>query len=233
MARRIGLAVALVGDPDLLVLDEPTSGLDPIGTREVKDLIKALSARGKTVLLSSHLLADVEDACHRIAILYGGQLRALGTTADLLARDERLQIELDRPKDEEKLRALEAAARDAGGGSVSIGPPSDRLEAFFLRVIGKARSEGLETGGARSGGAVAAFLGGVAKPVSMAPIPTSAPLLPSAPVLPSPPLPREAAGGGDAPRVERLAQPADEPKPAGDSTKTKAVLDRLLGGGSS
>ena len=66
MARRIGLAQALINDPDLVMLDEPTSGLDPLGTRQVKDLILTLARRGKTVLLSSHLLADVEDVCDRI-----------------------------------------------------------------------------------------------------------------------------------------------------------------------
>src|SRR5437899_5816418 len=63
MQRRIGLAQALINDPDLIILDEPTSGLDPIGCREVKDLILALARRGKTVILSSHLLSDVEDVC--------------------------------------------------------------------------------------------------------------------------------------------------------------------------
>ena len=68
MQRRIGLAQALINDPDLVILDEPTSGLDPIGCREVKDLIVALARRGKTVILSSHLLADVEDVCDRVVI---------------------------------------------------------------------------------------------------------------------------------------------------------------------
>jgi ABC-2 type transport system ATP-binding protein len=72
MARRIGLAQALINDPDLLILDEPTTGLDPIGTSQIKNLILELAKRGKTVLLCSHLLADVEDVCDRIAILYGG-----------------------------------------------------------------------------------------------------------------------------------------------------------------
>ncbi|MBI3722391.1 ABC transporter ATP-binding protein, partial [bacterium] len=168
MARRIGLAVALVGDPDLLVLDEPTSGLDPIGTREVKDLLVELASRGKTILLSSHLLADVEDACDRIAILYGGRLRAVGKTQDLLARDNRIQLELDRPSDD-ALRALEAAARAAAGdGAVSIAAPRDRLEAFFLRVVGAARAEDADTGGAHAGGKVADFLG-ARDPVSSLP----------------------------------------------------------------
>src|SRR5258706_548282 len=74
MQRRIGLAQALINDPDLIILDEPTAGLDPIGCREVKDLILALSRRGKTVILSSHLLADVEDVCDRVVIYYGGRI---------------------------------------------------------------------------------------------------------------------------------------------------------------
>ncbi len=78
MIRRIGLAQALINDPELLILDEPTSGLDPIGTKQIKDLIAELGQRGKTVLLCSHLLADVEDVCDRICILYGGKKREEG-----------------------------------------------------------------------------------------------------------------------------------------------------------
>ena len=78
MQRRIGLAQALINDPDLVILDEPTAGLDPIGCREVKDLIVALARRGKTVILSSHLLSDVEDVCDRVVIYYGGKIQAAG-----------------------------------------------------------------------------------------------------------------------------------------------------------
>src|ERR1700687_2279260 len=85
MQRRIGLAQALINDPDLVILDEPTAGLDPIGCREVKDLIVALARRGKTVILSSHLLSDVEDVCDRVVIYYGGRIQAAGTLKDLLA----------------------------------------------------------------------------------------------------------------------------------------------------
>src|SRR5688572_18498819 len=77
MTRRIGLAQALINDPELILLDEPTSGLDPIGTREMKDLILKLRDQGKTILMCSHLLADVQDVCDRIAILHQGDLKEL------------------------------------------------------------------------------------------------------------------------------------------------------------
>src|SRR3954469_8303620 len=92
MTRRIGLAQALINDPDLIVLDEPTSGLDPIGTREMKDLILKLKADGKTVLMCSHLLADVQDVCDRIAILHQGELKELGRVDNLLKMRDVTQI---------------------------------------------------------------------------------------------------------------------------------------------
>src|SRR4051794_18394439 len=92
MQRRIGLAQALINDPDLVILDEPTAGLDPIGCREVKDLIVALARRGKTVILSSHLLSDVEDVCDRVVIYYGGKIQAMGTLKELLATPDAIRI---------------------------------------------------------------------------------------------------------------------------------------------
>ena len=78
MTRRIGLSQALINDPELIVLDEPTTGLDPIGCREMKDLILNLRKRGKTILMCSHLLSDVQDVCDRIAILHQGELKEMG-----------------------------------------------------------------------------------------------------------------------------------------------------------
>src|SRR6476659_5934917 len=93
MARRIGLAQALINNPDLILLDEPTTGLDPIGTREMKDLILSLKAQGKTVLLCSHLLADVQDVCDRIIILFRGKEQKLGYVRDLLQVRDVTQIQ--------------------------------------------------------------------------------------------------------------------------------------------
>src|SRR5207248_5023534 len=93
MARRIGLAQALINNPDLILLDEPTTGLDPIGTREMKDLILSLKQQGKTVLLCSHLLADVQDVCDRITILFQGKMQTIGQVKDLLQVRDVTQLE--------------------------------------------------------------------------------------------------------------------------------------------
>ena len=92
MQRRIGLAQALINDPELILLDEPTSGLDPIGTAEMKELIRDLRAQGKTIVLSGHLLADMQDICDRIAILHRGELKELGKVTDLLTVQDVTQI---------------------------------------------------------------------------------------------------------------------------------------------
>src|SRR5208282_5593719 len=93
MARRIGLAQALINNPEVILLDEPTTGLDPIGTREMKDLILSLKSQGKTVLLCSHLLADVQDVCDRITILFRGRMQTLGQVRDLLQVRDITQIQ--------------------------------------------------------------------------------------------------------------------------------------------
>ncbi len=158
MQRRIGLAQALINDPDLVILDEPTSGLDPIGCREVKDLIIALARRGKTVILSSHLLADVEDVCDRVVIYYGGKVQAMGTLKELLAEPDTLRITtpvLPRPTLE---RVLEIIRHDLSSGDVRVDNPTQNLESYFLDVVQKARAAAAETSGAQSGARVAAYL---------------------------------------------------------------------------
>jgi ABC-2 type transport system ATP-binding protein len=95
MARRVAFAAALVARPELLVLDEPTSGLDPIGTREVKDLVRRLAAGGMTVLITSHQLFDMQDICSRVAILSRGRVVGGGRVADIVERaaDKRHALE--------------------------------------------------------------------------------------------------------------------------------------------
>src|SRR5207248_3236190 len=159
MQRRIGLAQALINDPDLVILDEPTSGLDPIGCREVKDLILALARRGKTVILSSHLLSDVEDVCDRVVIYYGGKIREAGTLKELLAVPDTLRITtpvLARPTLE---RVLEIIRKDISTGEVRVDNPTQNLESYFLDVVHKARAA-QETSGAQSGARVAEYLRG-------------------------------------------------------------------------
>src|SRR6266446_7040871 len=92
MRQRIGLAQALINDPQLVILDEPTSGLDPLGTRWMKDLILDLRSKGKTVIMCSHRLDDVQDVCDRIAILYEGELQELGQVKTLLQDANRLEL---------------------------------------------------------------------------------------------------------------------------------------------
>jgi len=136
MARRIGLAQALINDPELIFLDEPTSGLDPIGTREIKDLILHLKSQGKTVLLCSHLLADVQDVCDRIAILNQGKLEVVGPVKELLSRKDELQIIVQGFPDSALERIKEAVTAE-NGRVVSVGRPSSTLEELFLRTIGR------------------------------------------------------------------------------------------------
>jgi ABC-2 type transport system ATP-binding protein len=141
MARRVGLAQALINDPQLVVLDEPTAGLDPVGCRQVKDLMLELARRGKTVLLSSHLLADVEDVCDRIAILYNGRIRAHGRVRELLEKRENTRITIPSlPPDE--MRSLLALLREKIGREPEVDHPTVNLERFFLDVVGQANAEG-------------------------------------------------------------------------------------------
>ena len=151
MARRIGLAQALISDPDLLLLDEPTTGLDPIGAREVKDLILELKARGKSILLSSHLLAHVEDVCDRVGILYGGRLCVVGSVTDLLAKQQLTQLTVPSLSPEDLETARACLQNLAGGTQVDVGHPLDRLESYFLRVVREAREAQPETAGAAAG----------------------------------------------------------------------------------
>jgi ABC-2 type transport system ATP-binding protein len=237
MQRRIGLAQALINDPDLVILDEPTAGLDPIGCREVKDLIVALARRGKTVILSSHLLSDVEDVCDRVVIYYGGKIQAMGTLKELLAKPDTLRITTPVLPRETLEKVLEIIRRDLTTGEVRVDNPTQNLESYFLDVVQKARAA-QETSGAQSGARVAAYLrGGVkAQPDSeklleklSLPQPAARPAAAAAPAI-----------NVDETKLTALSQPVPAPvaaepaksaevKPE-DLTKADEKLSSLLGG---
>ncbi|HVU26965.1 MAG TPA: ATP-binding cassette domain-containing protein [Verrucomicrobiae bacterium] len=238
MQRRIGLAQALINDPDLVILDEPTAGLDPIGCREVKDLIIALARRGKTVILSSHLLSDVEDVCDRVVIYYGGKIQAAGTLKELLSEPDTLRITtpvLPRPTLE---KVLEIIRKDISSGEVRVDNPTQNLESYFLDVVAKARAAS-ETSGAQSGARVAEYLrGGIEaqpaaeKVLEKLSLPQAAPIVESKISAPS------AETKLDEKKLDALAQPeiktpeskpsAPQPKPE-DLSKADEKLSSLLG----
>lgn len=158
MARRIGLAQAMINDPSFLILDEPTSGLDPIGCREVKDLIRLLKRRGKTVIVTSHLLEDVEDVCDRVIILYGGKIRATGSLNELLTVKGSSRITTPDLPEEAMSQITEILKKNLDGRPFTIDHPRMSLEDFFLDVVNKAKRESVETSGATSGGEIAEYL---------------------------------------------------------------------------
>ncbi len=216
MARRLGLAQALVNDPELLILDEPTSGLDPLGTKQVKDLLLELGRRGKTILLSSHLLADVEDVCHRMVILYGGRVRAEGTGEELLADTTHTVLRTRRLKGE-TIQAIDALLHEREGVALeSVQAPRQTLEALFLEIVEKARLEQLQTSGARSGGNIAAFLregGEASEGAGLVDALLNAPARPT--ILPTPATARDPSTPSAQDKVLRdLLDASSAPKPA-------------------
>ena len=148
MLQRLGLAQALVHDPELVVLDEPMSGLDPIGRKEIRDLIVSLRAEGKTVFFSTHILADAELICDRCAILVAGTLRDVGPLDALLSpRLLHTEVVLERAgasgpvKEERRLdpgENVEAFLQRAiaeGAKIASVNPRKERLEDLFVREV--------------------------------------------------------------------------------------------------
>lgn len=240
MQRRIGLAQALINDPDLVILDEPTAGLDPLGCREVKDLILALAKRGKTVILSSHLLSDVEDVCDRAVIYYGGKIHAQGTLQELLARPDSVRITspvLSRETTEKVLQLIRAEV----GDGVRLENPTQNLESYFLGVVEAARRQA-ETSGATSGNRVAEYLRGDAEaPVTQTdavlerltkPAAAPAPVVTAVAVAAEPAvneklaaLAQQAPAPAPAPKV----QEPEQTKPV-DLSKANDKLSGLLGG---
>src|SRR5712691_11736823 len=138
MRQRIGLAQALINDPELVILDEPTSGLDPLGTRWMKDLILDLRRQGKTVLMCSHRLDDVQDVCDRIAILHLGELKKLGAVEELLRVRDITQFQargLNGVTQKYIEEEIEALVRRHGGQLVSVEHPTTTLEDLFISVV--------------------------------------------------------------------------------------------------
>lgn len=148
MTRRVGLAQALINDPELILLDEPTTGLDPIGTREMKEMIRRLRDQGKTVVMCSHLLADVQDVCDRIAILYQGELKKRGRVDSLLTVSDVTELRTSRlPREaEEEIRGV---VQRYGGEVLSIGNPTTTLDELFHQVVEESKARpGLRVRGA-------------------------------------------------------------------------------------
>jgi ABC-2 type transport system ATP-binding protein len=151
MARRIGLAQALINDPDLILLDEPTTGLDPLGTRDMKDLILKLKEQGKTVIMCSHLLADVQDVCDRIGILYEGELKELGRVDSLLKVRDVTEIRASGLNEQVQSEIRQVIERN-GGKLVSCGNPTTTLEELFLNIIAESEAHpGRRVRGGKSG----------------------------------------------------------------------------------
>jgi ABC-2 type transport system ATP-binding protein len=239
MQRRIGLAQALINDPELVILDEPTAGLDPIGCREVKDLILALARRGKTVILSSHLLSDVEDVCDRVVIYYGGRIHAMGTLKELLTQPDSVRITMPVLPRQSMEKILAIIRQDVAADNVQIDNPTQNLENYFLDVVRRAKERFAETSGATSGSRVAAYLRGDAEgPPSQDKILDR--LTHSA--APKPvdfPSPSSAASAPkiDQGKLESLAKPATPsappasapPPPPVDLNKANQKLSSLLG----
>ncbi|MBI3411296.1 MAG: ABC transporter ATP-binding protein [Planctomycetes bacterium] len=141
MRQRIGLAQALINDPELVILDEPTSGLDPLGTRWMKDLIVRLRDQGKTVIMCSHRLEDVQDICDRVAILNEGELQELGSVRGLLEDVQRLELRASGVQLNDVLkRDLDEVLARHGGVIEFIGHPVTTLEDLFLRIVAQSKA---------------------------------------------------------------------------------------------
>lgn len=165
MQQRVGLAQAILNDPDLVILDEPTSALDPLGRREVREIVAGLKANGKTVLLNSHLLSEIEMTCDQVAILKAGQVVRLGRIDDLLAAPSTVEMRVGNQSagllraleslahtvtangemvtatiaDEEIIPELAAAVIGHGGRLMSLVPRRESLEDLFIRVVEDSR----------------------------------------------------------------------------------------------
>ena len=135
MVQRLGIAQAMLHDPDLYILDEPMSGLDPVGRALVKEIIRSLKAKGKTVFFSTHITADVEIVCDRVAVIVGGKLRSLDRVENILKSGVEgydVQVRHQGP-DADLFAGLEPRPLSAGLTQVQV--PRERFNAFMALVI--------------------------------------------------------------------------------------------------
>ena len=139
MKQRLGLAIALLNDPDLLILDEPANGLDPAGIVEMRDLLRALSAAGKTVFVSSHVLSEVQQICNRVAIINHGRLVRMAPVADLLHSQGEFEVKVDSPPDLATALRLESWGREARAvdGLVITGAPAGGGRELIKYLVGR------------------------------------------------------------------------------------------------
>ena len=146
MLQRIGLAQALVHDPRLVILDEPTSGVDPVGAAAISELILQLKAQGKTVLITSHLLTQIEDICDRVAILDRGRLILEGAVCDLVGRAQRQALIVEKLSPSE-LQELRGWLGLRGRTLEAVTAPRARLDQIFLERVGRGEAKNPEGGG--------------------------------------------------------------------------------------
>ena len=145
MLQRIGLAQALVHDPRLVILDEPTSGVDPVGAAAISELILQLKAQGKTVLITSHLLTQIEEICDRVAILDRGRLILEGAVCDLVGRAQRQALIVEKLSPSE-LQELRGWLGLRGRTLEAVAVPRARLDQIFLERVGRGEAKNPEGG---------------------------------------------------------------------------------------
>ncbi len=145
MLQRIGLAQALVHDPKLIVLDEPTAGVDPVGSAEMCELILKLKQQGKTVLITSHLLAQIEDVCDRVAILDRGKLIVEGSVNELVGQRDRQALIVD-PLPAADIEALKGWLAARGHSLNAVEQPRARLDQLFLSKVARPGRPGASAG---------------------------------------------------------------------------------------
>jgi len=156
MLQRIGLAQALIHRPRLVVLDEPTAGVDPAGSRKIRDLVLDLKARGISVILSSHLLEQVQEVCDRVGIIFRGRMVREGPLDELIAVEDQTEVVLHHATPGllariQELVDAEARASGAATAVVHIGQPRTTLESLFLQATqGDERGEQPATAGSRT-----------------------------------------------------------------------------------